>query len=344
MIFHNMLPSQQMKMRLAFLLVAGSFQIAFAPVAHAQTSVPTTALNIVLMSMLPIPTQSQQAVFTYLQEKSGHEVYAPDYPPNALLTWTRQNFEAAGSDPKKLYPAVYQQLLAAQPLLLHLNSQQRRRGLRVAHNANLKVATRLKDKRLTALIFDGFILPYLDVASIGVNDTLSRQRLLQDASSAYHLSGETEKRLAVLRLLLSVAEEEKNPNQADWARVKLAEGLAAQSQYQEAITHLQAVKASNLSGSKSWIPQLEKKLREQQTAAPLVTQIILIGPETAANHRLPHKIIGMPILTATPMYFCLILVGRKTRLGSLIFPTSRALKQRPAPTRLAISRKMSLLI
>lgn len=261
-------------MLLIFALGASSF--FFAPISASPIQSPKLPVSTIpqsfdkdLSAVLPPLEKSQADVLAYLEEKNGGELTLPSYPTDSLLQWTQQNFEAAGRDAKMLYAAVYGQLLAIQPLLAHENPQQRRRGLRVAHNANLKVATRLKDKRLTALIFDGFVLPYLDVASAGVNDTLSRQRLLQDASSAYRLSGETEKRIAVLRVLVGVAEAEQNPNQADWARVKLAEGLAAQGQYQEAIIHLQAVKASNLSGSKSWIPELEKKLREQQqNAAP----------------------------------------------------------------------------
>lgn len=264
-----MMFSTSKRLNLALVALVSSFPIVpiwAAPIIVEFPSAKQPSPAVSLNSLLPSPEKAQADTFAYLQEKNGGELAMPSYPANDLLKWTRASFAVAGRDSQKLYTAIYGQLLVAQPLLADKDSQQRRRGLRVAHNASLKAATRLGDKHLTALIFDGFIVPYVEVASTGVTDTLSHQRLLQDASGAYRLVDEPEKRIAVLRVLLSVAESEKTLNQADWARVKLADQLAAQEQYQAAIDYLQAVTASNLSGSKAWIPELQNKLRTQQSA------------------------------------------------------------------------------
>jgi hypothetical protein len=236
-----------------------------APVSPPTSeTVPITPNAQALTSILPATQETQSEVFAYLKMKSGREVTLPRFPSNNLIAWTQQKFEVAGRDSQLLYPAVYEQLLIAQQLLADKNPQQRRRGLRVAHNINFKVATRLRDKWLSSRLFDAFILPYLDALSAGGQGqgTLNRQRLLQDAGSAYRLTGEKSKHLAILRFLVKAAEDAKNTDGADWARIKLAESLVAQGNFQEAIANLKAVESPNMSGSKRWIPELEEKQRQ----------------------------------------------------------------------------------
>ena len=188
----------------------------------------------------------------------------PSYPTDNLLSWTRQGFAEAGSDPQLLYRAIYEQLLVAQQLLANPDLRQQRRGLRVAYNANFKIAARLKDGWLSAHLFDGFLVPFLGAALTGESETLGRRRLLQDAANAYRRSKAADKQVAVLRVLVEVEERAKNADGADWARVKLADGLAAQNRYAEAIANLKAVKSPNMSGSKERISQLESLQKAQQ--------------------------------------------------------------------------------
>lgn len=144
--------------------------------------------------------------------------------------------------------------------------RQQRRGLRVAYNANFVVAARLKDDWLCAHLFDGFLVPFQAAASLGESETLGQQRLLQDAANAYRRVKATDKQVAVLRALVEVAQRAKDADGADWARVKLADGLAAQGNYAEAIANLKAIKSPNMSGSKKRIPQLEAQQAKQEPA------------------------------------------------------------------------------
>mgnify|MGYP002777120639 CR=1 FL=1 len=211
----------------------------------------------------PQATKVQKAVFAHLSKQIGREISMPEVPANGLVSWSLRGYETAGSDPKQLYPVVYEQLLVAQKLAEEKNPQQKRRALRLAHNANFKVATRLRDTALCALIFDAFILPNIEAAPTG-KGTLSRARLLQDAASAYRLAGETPKQADSLRLLVQVSQADGDTDGADWARVKLSDVLISQKLYAQAIEQLKAVSAVNMAGAKRRIPQLEAL----QKAAP----------------------------------------------------------------------------
>lgn len=212
--------------------------------------------------------RNQKRVFDYLLGKTGKLATTPTYPTNELLNWTRENYQGAGRNSQKMYVAIAQHLRAAQPLLSDENQQQNLRGLRVAYDASIKTAVQLKDKTLCALVFDGFIVPYLGSARSGESDLLSKQRLLQNAANAYRLTEESSKQIVVLNELVGVADAAGNVGLADWARVKLAEVLETQERYSEAINNLQAVQSPNLQGSKKWIPALQKKLQQQKQQSP----------------------------------------------------------------------------
>ena len=202
--------------------------------------------------------QLQKGAINYIEGKSGAPITLPSYPADSLISWSLQSYRNAGEDRPQIYNAVGQQLLVARILLANKNPQQRRRGLRLVHNANFKVAVRLRDPQLSAQMFDGFVMPYLDSAVTG-KGTLSRARLLQDAASVYRLAKERGKQTQALHKLIATAESDKDTDGADWGRVKLADVLAEQGLYQEAADQLKAIKASNMSGSKTRIAALEAK-------------------------------------------------------------------------------------
>lgn len=211
-----------------------------------------------------------KTIFGYLTTKVGREVALPSYQENALVRWSLRSYQEAGKDNKKLYTVIYEQLLVAQKLLSSQDVQQKRRGLRVAHNANFKAAARLKDKPLCAQIFDAFIMPNIAAAPTG-RGTLSQARLLQDGASAYRLTGQREKQAGALQSLIAVAQKDKDTDGADWARVKLADVWAVQERYQEAADLLKAVTSPNMSGSKRVIAALEAKAAKKklQTSTPV---------------------------------------------------------------------------
>lgn len=204
--------------------------------------------------------EAQKDVFAYLTKKVGKEVKAPQFPSDSLVSWALKNYQLAGNDPQRLYTAVYEQLLVVQTLGAEDNPQQKRRALRLTHNANFKVATRLHDTWLSARLFDAFVLPNIEAAPVG-KGTLSRARLLQDAASAYRLAGDKHKQEVTLRLLVAVSENDKDIDGADWARVKLADVLGTQGSFAQAAEQLKAVTSINMEGAKRRIPELEAKAK-----------------------------------------------------------------------------------
>ena len=252
--------------RLTVLFLCSTPTICQVALAEPQLAVNSATR---LSAILPPLEQSefahtQEEVFNYLLGKTGRLTTLPNYPQNALLNWTQENYRTAGDDSRKMYWAIAQHLRAAQPLLSHQSQQQNLRGLRVAYDASLKAAVQLKDRGLCAQIFEAFILPHLNATRSEANDLLSKQKLLQNAANAYRLANESSKQVAVLHELVSVAEAAGNISLADWAHIKLAEVLEAHGRYKEAIDNLQAVQSPNLMGSKKWIPELQKKLQNQE--------------------------------------------------------------------------------
>ena len=210
--------------------------------------------------------QTRKEVFAYLSGKVGRQLEAPKYPKNALIGWSMRSYQKAGDNSDQLYVVIYEQLLVAEQLFKDKETQQERRALRVCHNALFKIGMRLRDRWLAARVSDGFIFPHINAAQAG-KGTLSQARLIQDAASAFRLANEGDKQAKALKILIEVAEENKDIDVADWARVKLADVLAVQGHYQEAAEHLKAVTSPNMSGSKNRIAELQAKATKAKGAA-----------------------------------------------------------------------------
>ena len=241
---------------------------------------------------MPNASVSQQRVLAKIGEKSG-TITAPLPPADDLLQWQSQRWRevvpqtqmARGKNkiasasatpvptvvPKAdaknlaLQGLLGEDLTIAQNLLADADPQQQRRGLRVARDAAIKAAARIGDKELVAQIFDGFIVPYIEVASTGAG-LLSRQRLLQDAASAYNAAGQREKEAAVLGLLVRVAQQEQDNGRADRARLKLAAALMSLERYAEAKDSILSVSSPDMTAGRALLPTIEKKLEAQRQA------------------------------------------------------------------------------
>lgn len=251
---------------LSALLAQSAFPVAARPAAPRTTQHSVKEADFeTLTRALSSATQVQNAVFAYLQEKTGQPSRTPSYPTNSLLSWSLRRYNDAPDDPKTLYGLVAEDLHIAQSLLIERNARQQRRGLQLANSANLKVAVRLRDKWLYARIHEGFLLPNLSAAPVEGWRIIGRQRLIEDAASAFAQSAEPDKQMAALQWLLVHAD---TPNLTDWARIQLAQAFAAQEKYEQAIALLRAVQTPDMNGSKRLIAGWEQRLRSQRATAP----------------------------------------------------------------------------
>lgn len=238
--------------------------------ASARATVPSRTLaapekNNGLTWLLPT-SQARREVVSYLKSKAGRDVSLPLVPANDLLSWFFSRHDAhldnARVDNRNaLYALAFEDFLVAQKLLDSRDLTSRRKGLRLALYSSLWIKERLQDFKLREGFFDALLLPNLDAAYGESWKDLSRQSILERACAAYRENGSTTKQIAALKRVVEIAD---SPNAADWARIKLCEVLDSQQKYGEAIRYLNQVHSPEMSGSKTWIVELQQKLDQQK--------------------------------------------------------------------------------
>jgi len=238
------------------------------PLASAKPAPLSTAERGEL-AWLPPVVSAQQQVFAYLQAKVGHKLYRPDPPMGE--NYTGQWFFArqpASTDPKIVYPLIYENLLVAKKLLNSANAEDQRLGLIVARYSNLWLVQRLNDRALSPRIMEAFLLPHLEMAYAESWKTVCRRQILEDANDAYQSAGETQHQAAILKFVIHYG---RDANTTDLARTQLGEALAAQGKYDQAIATVNAITAPNLIGGKllavGW-KQQEDAQAKSKLAAP----------------------------------------------------------------------------
>lgn len=248
-----------------------------ASAAHPTSSDASATYSL---SWLPPATQTQSDVFDDLTLKAGYQVSLPSYPHTGLLAWARQRYHFVSNQPKALYGLMYEDLLIAQQLLNDKDLHLKRDGMRLALNARIPLLGKIDDKQLNARIYEGFLLPYLNDAYAEDWQDLSRQQIVEAASSAFAAIGETEKCLPLLRLYLQMEMgQQGNLNSADWSRGQLAQILAGQGQYEEAVHMLQSIHTANFA-MKQLIPIYQAAWSKQKQGRKQTT-----GPMKFTTHR-----------------------------------------------------------
>lgn len=207
---------------------------------------------------------------------------APDaQTPNLDLNLPPYLFErlrAAKSSSQTLAVALAENLLLAESLSNAPDETTRRLGLQTAFEAAMLGAKRLPDKTAGARLLEGFVLPHLQDApdKATTEFPLTKQLILENACTTYRQSKDSEKLFQGVSALVFVADHGGDAEGADWARIKLAQDLAARGRFRDAINNLQAVTSPHLLGAKKWIPELEKQDKAQatkaQTAPPVATE------------------------------------------------------------------------
>ena len=203
-------------------------------------------------------------------------------------SWLWSRYRAVTAD-ATLSPAQRQRLLAgvvhqdlqlAEVALASSDPLVRRRGLRAATIANLYAGSLSDDPRLQAALYQGFLLPNLDVAPrTGWGDAPS---LLEGASVALGMSGRPLEQRAALGELLQMQKGAGNVAGADMARVHLSSVLEAAGDYRGAFQQLDAVTTPDLMGARAHLKDLFREMQAQMRAAQTAGQNP--APQPAGNN------------------------------------------------------------
>jgi hypothetical protein len=233
-----------------------------SPATAARATVPAAPNAENWALALPVPGVAREQAFKYLRERTGSGIAMPQFPRARALGW----FFARHADPPRAsaarYRLLWEDLLAAGQLLNDAHGPNRRAGLRLSLYAALWAGQQERDPWLRARIFEGFLLPNLDLCSPNATHEMSRHALLERAAGAYAEAREDGPQRVVLQKL---AEAAPSANGRDWARLKLAALDAAQHHYTEAIVWLRAVESPEMNGARDWIAALQAQQAKAET-------------------------------------------------------------------------------
>ena len=215
--------------------------------------------------------QARDRAFEWLDEQAG-----PVEAPNLALlsgrgdleSWTWNRYRAVTGDETltrrqreaMIAGVVHQDLQLAEAGLGGSDQGVRRRALRVASIATLYSGMLGSDPRLQSALYEGFLLPNLELApSRGWSGADS---MLEGASAAFRSSGRVQERREVLLTLLERQTAAGNAAGADMTRVHLADAFAAEGYYQNAIEMLLRVQTPDLQGARAMLSELRGGLTE----------------------------------------------------------------------------------
>lgn len=205
----------------------------------------------------------KQALQRYLTDKSGRAAAGTAVPAKASpWVWCWESYEAVPKqDPKVLYALVAEHLLVADKRYLGRKEvEERRKGLGIAVEASGCAVHRLKDTKLAVQICEAYIRPNLDAADENSWKYLSTENVIEAIVDAYAAAEDAPKMGEALKLLIEKADDR---NTADAARLRLAQVLARQGEYEEAIRHLKDIDPeAGVGGGRRLIGEYEKKLQE----------------------------------------------------------------------------------
>ncbi|MCE5313693.1 MAG: hypothetical protein ABFD49_01125 [Armatimonadota bacterium] len=171
-----------------------------------------------------------------------------------------KEYEDAGDDLDEIRSLVEENIENAQDLLDDTDSRIERRGLGVVLGAAMCAHDKLGDTELALSICDDYVLPHIKAASSKKCKYLSRS-LIQSRVVRIWVSAEQYDK--AIDMLQSMLDDESEAREADAYRVRLAQVCDLAEDYKLALAYLQAIDDSgDLAGAKSYIPELEKKIKE----------------------------------------------------------------------------------
>lgn len=216
------------------------------------------------------------ALFAHLEEQTGAKSEIPAFPTQNWEAWLDGRQSAVAKGAKARYALVFEHLLTAQKLLQSSDEAERKQGLWIAsETANFAAYQLPKDKWLVARLYEGLLLPNVNLANVPRSQFPSRQDTLEAAVAAFAQAGETDKELAVLEWLLSIAQKpQTNPkaltlnlNTRDWVRGTLAALLfqrpgATIQDLERALTLLQAIESPEMKDFQGLKERVQAQLRK----------------------------------------------------------------------------------
>ncbi len=182
----------------------------------------------------------------------------PKHPrgSNTSPAWLAGRYKDVPSEEVAL-GLLYEDLIEAHRLLVSHNIATRVEGLHLAYHAIFLATSQISDNALVVRINDAFLLPYINLAYTVAWREVSQPRILENAIAAYQKSGQNDKAEKALRFLIA---HPSNAQEADWARIKLAESLAGHGRYTQAISELKSVQSDDMRGSQSEIAKYTEHL------------------------------------------------------------------------------------
>ena len=282
-------------LRIALLAPSVSLFFAVAPVAQAQSSGQTRSPASSKALAAQQALAARDRTFELLGRQSG-PVDAPN--TGALLgahdldgwLWSRYHAVTADSTIPKarvqrlLAGLVHQDLQLAEDALQSGDPVVRRRGLRVATIANIYAGSLTDDPRLQASLYQGFLLPVLDMAPR--DGWGSGPALLEGASMAFRLSGRAQEQREALSQLLQMQQAAGNVPGADMARVHMAVALEDEGDLRGAFRQLDAISTPDLAGAKAHMRELAEEIQaaaNQGATQPFPTKAGNANAQTPGN-------------------------------------------------------------
>ena len=230
------------------------------------------------LSWMTPKEEVQAAVFAHIEEKVGHKITLPDYPkdsPQAIIDWYHTRwFDFTQVADKKAYAKknldeIYtrhtEDLLVVQQCLKSTDFWWRQKGQSLARMAALRGPLYTEDTWLGARIYEGFILPHMDLAYDKPWYGQSWSYMLQDAAARFERNKEYESQFKILKLHLYI---ETIPNRRDRSRNELAWTLEKLERYDEAITVWQSVEDKSMRAGADEIEKLKTKMAAQKDHKP----------------------------------------------------------------------------
>ena len=260
--------------------VAALLLLWLAPLAspsHAQSAPAVTDPAAASAKARALAARDRAFAILDDQVKGGVEE-----PPMAMLgapdldSWLFRRYRSITEDEtltkrqleRMIAGTVHQDLQLAEYGLFSNNPLAQKKALRVATIANLYVGMLPADPRLQAAIYEGFLLPHVEMAP--EKGWGARPALLEGAAVANRVIGQSGRQISLLHTLLDFQKKRGNVPGADMARIHLAEALEGRSQYFQAFQELNAITTPDLLGAKASLERLWRKAvaqREQQRAA-----------------------------------------------------------------------------
>ena len=243
----------------------------FAAVKNGfRTTLALISLGSLAVAVLtaegPPPTlpEMQKEIRAYLTKKAGRAPLGTAVPNKSPWVWCEEQYEAVPKqDPKVLYSLISEHLAIAEARFLRKdNVEERRKGLGMVSEACQCASHRIKDHWLAVKICEAHLMPHMEAADSRHWKYLGRQNLLEVIADVYAQANDPKKFIEVLKLIL---ENAHNRNTADAARSRLAQMLAKQGEFKEAIRLLKEIDENEgVAGAKRLIPVFEKKLQAQK--------------------------------------------------------------------------------